>query len=261
MLDFVLTDIHGHIDQLTRALAACEEYAAKAGREHRFVFLGDYIDRGPDSKGVVTRIMQLQEERPNTLVLLGNHEEMMVDAWKLRHYSSSKSRRQAEDFWLDNGGKAALASFNDVDVDRWPRPNIWIGVDDHLMMWMSKLPVLMGTKHRLYVHAGLLPRTPADEQLKEHCLWIRDKFLRARPQEFKELNGLYIVHGHTPTWEFKQESSEPEVLEHRCNLDTGTHFTGVLTVGVFDNDIAGGPVDLIKIVGEPSTKVIIFNRR
>ena len=73
---------------------------------------------------------------------------------------------------------------------------------------MAGLPRTTGDKHRIYVHAGLMPGMPAHRQKDETCLWIRERFLQARPGEFE----AHVVHGHTPVWEGKPDPAEPELL-------------------------------------------------
>jgi serine/threonine protein phosphatase 1 len=100
------------------------------------------------------------------------------------------------------------------------------------------------------VHAGLAPKTPFHRQSEETCLWIRERFLRARARDFDG----HIVHGHTPLWDGKPDFTQPELLAHRTNLDTGAFASGVLTVGCFDDASDGGPVELLRAVGAPQPR-------
>src|SRR6202034_935427 len=117
---------------------------------------------------------------------------------------------------------------------------------------MAGLPRTTGDGHRIYVHAGLMPGTPAHRQKDETCLWIRERFLQARPGEFE----AHVVHGHTPVWEGKPDPAEPELLEHRTNIDTGAFATGVLSVAVFDADTPGGRIEVLTIRGAPGGRFI-----
>ena len=111
---------------------------------------------------------------------------------------------------------------------------------EHLR-WITQLPLTSGDGHRVYVHAGLLPDTAFTGQSEEVCLWIRERFLRAQPHQFD----CHIVHGHTPVWEGKPDAGTPELLVHRTNLDLAAYATNSLGVGVFDSDVAGGPLKVM----------------
>ncbi|HWA60379.1 MAG TPA: hypothetical protein VG939_03350, partial [Caulobacteraceae bacterium] len=102
----------------------------------------------------------------------------------------------------------------------------------------------------IYVHAGLAPKTPLGRQSEDVCLWIRERFLRARPKDLE----AHVVHGHTPVWEGKPDFTLPELLPHRTNLDTGAFASGVLTIGVFDPAEPGGPVEVLRAVGPAWTR-------
>ena len=114
------------------------------------------------------------------------------------------------------------------------------------MRWMSGLPRTTGDGHRIYVHAGLMPGTPIHRQKEQTCLWIRERFLQAKASDFE----AHVVHGHTPIWEGKPDPAEPELLEHRTNLDTAAFATGVLSIAVFDAERPGGPIELLQVRGE-----------
>ena len=219
-LTYAIGDIHGRLDLLRAAITAIASHAR--GGSHQVICLGDYVDRGPDSSGVVKLLMTLAANHP-WRCLLGNHEDMMV--------RSLRSRDEDEvDRWLGNGGDATLDSY----LDRVPRAHL---------DWIAALPLSYRDAHRLYVHAGVTPDVPVELQDKRSLLWIREAFLTA------QASGLpcHVVHGHTPFWRMKPEPHVPERLAHRTNLDTGAYFTGVLSVGVFDDEVPGGPVDILPI--------------
>ena len=201
----------------------------------RVVFLGDYVDRGPDSRGVVEFLMALQR-RWRVVCLKGNHEALMLEA--LTEPGGGRLER-----WLEYGGEQTLASYG---LSR--SSDLADAIPAEHLRWMASLPRTTGDGRRIYVHAGLMPGTPAHRQKDETCLWIRERFLAARPSEFE----AHVVHGHTPLWDGKPDPAEPELLAHRTNLDTGAFATGVLTVGVFDADTPGGPVEVLSIRGAPA---------
>ena len=231
-LTYAIGDVHGRLDLLHAALDAIARHGR--GRPTRLVFLGDYVDRGPDSRGVVNLLMHLQRQA-NAICLKGNHEQLMVQAVTV-------AERGLMERWLEFGGDATLKSYGlrpgEPPGEAIPRAHIG---------WMSGLPLTTADPHRIFVHAGLAPRTAVHRQKEQSCLWIREAFLRARPRDFE----AHVVHGHTPIWEGKTEAAEPELLDHRTNLDTGAFATGTLHVGVFDSEVPGGPVELLKVQGAP----------
>ena len=219
-LTYAIGDIHGRLDLLR---AAIHDIAAHAGGgRHQVICLGDYVDRGPDSKGVVDTLIALTARDP-WRCLMGNHEDMMSRSLRSRD-------RDELDRWLDNGGDATLDSY----ADRVPMAHL---------EWLEALPLIHRDEHRLYVHAGVAPGTPVEDQDRRTLVWIREAFLTARASALP----CHVVHGHTPLWRQKPDPALSERLPHRTNLDTGAYFTGVLSVGVFDDEIPGGPVEILSI--------------
>lgn len=226
-------DIHGRLDLLEAALAAIERHAH--GVSARTVFLGDYVDRGPDSRAVVERLMSLQADG-GVVCLKGNHEALMVQAF-------TDGRRGDFARWRAYGSGPTLRSYGVAEAIEAPADQV---PRDHIR-WMAGLPLTTADPQRVYVHAGLSPRKPLHAQDASSLLWIREKFLQAAPREF----GMHVVHGHTPQWDGKPDPAEPELLAHRTNLDTGAFATGVLTVAVFERDAPGGPTEVLAIRGGP----------
>ena len=112
---------------------------------------------------------------------------------------------------------------------------------------MEALPIIARDAHRIYVHAGLMPRLELAEQDEETCLWIRERFLWAPASALP----AHVVHGHTPQHGRKSRPEDPEQLAHRTNLDTGAYWTGVLSIGVFEAGQPGGPVEVLQVRGAP----------
>lgn len=212
-ITYVVGDIHGRFDLFLRALDLMSAHLA--GRLGQVIILGDLMDRGPQSREVIEYVM----DSP-IICLRGNHEQLMING----------VQGVDEDLWLMNGGGATLESYGGA-------------VPETHVSWLKARPCFASDDHRVYVHGGLEPSLPTDEQDPDVMIWIRERFLRADAEDFVEKR--HIVHGHTPRWAGKPNPAEPELLPHRTNLDTGAFFTGVLTIGVFDADRAGGPIEIL----------------
>jgi serine/threonine protein phosphatase 1 len=215
---YAVGDIHGRLDLLEAILELIETDARTSGHVERriLVFLGDYVDRGPDSRGVVDRVIGALPQGFDTHFLKGNHEAILLnfldDAWAL-------------DNWLLNGGGATMLSYG-VDTERLARlgvpPEIWRKAfaealpEAHLRFFKSlKLSVSFGDY--LFVHAGVRPGVPLGAQTEDDLIWIRAPFLEhAGP--FDKI----VVHGHTP-------GEQPVIRANRIGIDTGAVFTGRLT--------------------------------
>jgi serine/threonine protein phosphatase 1 len=206
-LTYAIGDIHGCHDLLTALLGGVRDHAA--GRPYRLVFLGDYIDRGPDSAAVVATVRALQAQSPEAVTcLMGNHEMMLLAAARDPSLIG---------WWLGNGGGATLASFGVSSLDDLPTDAV---------RWLASLATHHEDARRIYVHAGLNPTRPRQAQTDHDRLWIREPFLSVE-HDF----GRHVVHGHTPV-----RDAMPEVLAHRTDLDTGAVYGGALTAGTFTNE-------------------------
>ncbi len=215
-LTYAIGDIHGSLEKLKSLIAGCRQHADD--REMRMVFLGDYIDRGPDSAAVVRLVMTMQAETPDSVITLkGNHE-----AWALAVCDGAMPVLG----WLRNGGTATLKSYGVADVGDLPGPHL---------NWMRSLRVTYDDGRRLFVHAGVNPQKPLDAQEEEELLWIREPFL-----DDERDYGRLIVHGHTPL-----ETAVPDLRANRLNLDTAAVFGGPLTAAIFD-DVRTEPLGFLQ---------------
>jgi serine/threonine protein phosphatase 1 len=204
---YAIGDCHGCLEQLQSLIEQCEGDAGE-GRS-RFVFLGDYIDRGPDSRGVLDHLIDLQKWSPDEIIcLLGNHEAMLLAAI---------GDEENESRWLRNGGHQTLRSF------RIGRP---VGIPDKYQTWLRSLPKFYDDGRRFFVHAGVHPDRSLDQQDEHDLIWIREPFL-SHGRNY----GRLIVHGHTPT-----RSGLPDQRPNRLNLDTGAVFGRALTAAVFTDE-------------------------
>jgi serine/threonine protein phosphatase 1 len=214
---YVVPDLHGRLDLLERALSKIE-----ANEPGAVIFTGDYIDRGPRSREIIERLIAGPSMGWNWMCLLGNHEEMMIQAtqdWSKRRH------------WLQNGGDETLKSYGSK---RGAKRDVSLVEPSHVE-WLKNLPLFLVDQHRVYVHAGLENGIPLDRQSKNTLIWKR------YPSGSNEGYGdLHVVHGHSPF------DDGPLRLPNRTDLDTGAYYTGRLVVGVFDDASPGGPIDLIE---------------
>lgn len=211
---YAVGDIHGEIDALERLLARLP-----LRPDDRFVFLGDYIDRGPDARGVVDRLIDLSNAHECTF-LLGNHESMFLDfiGWQAPQYFGG-------DAFLSNGGARTLASYGYFDDDD-PQPERMQLPKSHVRFY-ENLKMHHTEGDYVFVHAGL-----ATEDLLSGDL--RYVLRRSRPQDLlwnrshigqPNTLGATIVYGHTPNPDFAVHWHAP----YSIGIDTGATFGGWLT--------------------------------
>jgi serine/threonine protein phosphatase 1 len=206
-LTYAIGDVHGCHELLLTLLESIERHAD--GRPYKLVFLGDYIDRGPDSAGVIEVVRELQTRSRDAVVALkGNHEDLMVMA--------ADDPLRANN-WLYNGGDATLQSFGVRTVREVPFD---------VIAWARDLPTFHEDERRYYVHAGIDPQRSLSEQTDHDRIWIRRPFL-----DVEHNFGKHIVHGHTP-----QHDGTPDERRYRTNLDTAAVYGGALTAGVFTDE-------------------------
>lgn len=207
MLTFAIGDVHGCLHLLDALLAQIAGRAA--GAPHRIVCLGDYVDRGPASAGVVSRLRELPGGDREVVCLKGNHEDMLLRA------VDDPDRNL--DLWLSNGGADTLRSFGAAEPREMPSDAV---------AWLRDLRVQFDDGRRVFVHAGIDPDRTLAEQKPEDLLWIRQRFLDSR-RTFER----FVVHGHTP-----KLVGGPDLRPNRVNLDTGAVYGGALTAAVFTDE-------------------------
>ena len=193
--------------------------------------LGDYIDRGPNSKGIVDYLI----EHPEIICIRGNHEQFLIDCFNPKTFEPKSRldevREQTMGWWLENGGIETLESYS-VNYDH----EDWLDcIPKNHVEWYMNLPTWYETEHYYFVHAGLLPGKSLDEQNDKNRLWIRYEFLN-----YNYFFGKYVVHGHSPL------STVPQVRQYRTNLDTGSVWENKQYIGIFD--LEGGPNKPIELL-------------
>jgi serine/threonine protein phosphatase 1 len=213
---YAVGDIHGRLDLLDELLAKIDgELDCRPARKTLLVFVGDLIDRGPDSAQVVERLRTYSRPGVRPVFLLGNHEEVL-----LRILGGDQS---LVDSWLKFGGVQCLESYG-VDVRALrgaPAEKILEATrqavpKQHVEFLESFIDSCRFGDY-LFVHAGIRPGVQIDQQRQSDLRWIREPFL------FDETDhGFVVVHGHTIR-------PEVEVRPNRIGIDTGAYRTGVLT--------------------------------
>ncbi len=199
---FVVGDIHGCLDKAEELLSRLPIN----WDNDTLVFLGDYVDRGPDPAGVVRLMIELKENHPDRVVCLkGNHEVMFLDYLKDDKLAGA---------FLNFGGTTTLESYK-ISPDE-PGPRIHLIPASH-MRFLESLPLYYETSQYFMVHAGVKPGVPLKDQKEEDMLWIRDKFIKS---DFDW--GKRIVFGHTAF-------EAPLMSSNKIGIDTGAVYGGRLT--------------------------------
>ncbi|MFQ6547026.1 metallophosphoesterase family protein [Aestuariibius sp. 2305UL40-4] len=243
---YAVGDIHGYADQLDRALALIE---ADGGPDAEIVFLGDFVDRGPDSKGVLDRLVRGQAESRNWRFVLGNHDRMFLRF--VTEGQQHDDRIKSGLSWMNPrlGGTTTLRSYGvggpDSPAFQPPRGKVvetlvswWTNqgnlsdqeviiaareaVPDAHLNFLATLPLWHETDDLLFVHAGIRPGIPLEEQEEDDLIWIRDGWL-----EDDRDHGKLVVHGHTAL-------DTPEHHGNRVNLDGGAGYGNRLVPAAFD---------------------------
>src|SRR6185312_8122061 len=216
---YAIGDIHGCNEQLGNLHEIIAEDLARRPVEAALLLhIGDYVDRGADTAGVLTRLIAGSPiDGVDVVNILGNHDETMWNAL-------SGDRAAATD-WLFAGGKPALESYG-VDPDS-PRESWPASVPAGHMDFLRGLQLRHQEGGYLFVHAGIRPGVALDKQAREDMLRIRQPFLYTESDL-----GAVVVHGHTPV-------KEPVVRHNRIAIDTGAVFGGLLTCVVLEAETIG----------------------
>lgn len=218
---YAIGDIHGRLDLFDALIAAIEsEIAGAPGLDHRIILLGDLVDRGPDSAGVIVRAKAWQQTR-NVRVLAGNHEEMFLAAFEkpeaLRHFLKHGGRETLLSYGLSTRQLATL----DLEAIFARLPKL---VTQATRDYIAGFETMIRAGDYVFVHAGIDPSRPLSEQKRSDLLWIRERFLSHEGPLEK-----VVVHGHTI---FQRVMD----CGNRIGIDTGAFRSGVLTALVLEGD-------------------------
>jgi serine/threonine protein phosphatase 1 len=218
-LVYAIGDVHGRLDVLEPLLRdiAQDALQSRPAEKPMLVFLGDYVDRGPESKRVVDLILKMATHPEfETRILKGNHEEALLQFLDEPPFGSD---------WMEHGGGPTLASYGvqppptRTDRDAWDRVRDEFdrALPREHRDFFQNLELLLTVGDYAFVHAGVKPGVALEHQVERDLLWIRHEFLEEKGPFAK-----VIVHGHTP-------NEEAQLTPHRLGIDTGAYATGVLT--------------------------------
>ena len=208
MKTIVIGDIHGCYNELRELVIALVQNGKYNKNEDKIVFLGDYIDRGKNSRKVIELIRNLQKANNNVIALRGNHEEMFLE------YQDG-----LDDCWLWNGYKETLMSYRGFEAQ--------IKND---MEWMESLPIYHEDDNFVFVHAGIDVNKKMEDQEAYTMLWVRNEFIYNNTPYYKR-----VIFGHTPTLNLNQTDKPVYTYAGNVAIDTGCVFTGTLTALILED--------------------------
>ena len=222
---YAVGDIHGRLDLTQQLISLIEKDISKYPKDKPvLVFLGDYIDRGPDSKGVIDILIDISKKY-ECVFLKGNHEDIF-----LMFLDDAKKGS----LWLINGGIETLKSYGIKEISREDKKNNYPELQNqllkkipknHISFFKSTLQLTYEIKDYLFVHAGVRFNTPINKQKKQDLLWIREPFL-SEDTNYEKI----IVHGHSIN------EKDPEIKPNRIGIDTGAYYTDILTCFVISDN-------------------------
>ena len=235
---YAIGDIHGRLDLLEPLLDAVEADAAERGADAKIVFTGDYVDRGPASRGVVDRVMAGPRRSGDRFVpLRGNHDDLFVTAVTrgavLPDWAWTLYTHTVESYGLT----AATLPGRDGELRRHAA-------------FLAALPLTHDDGRHLFVHAGIRPGVPLDRQSPEDLTWIREEFL-----SFGGRLPRRVVHGHTIM------GDRPVVTPNRISIDTGAYRSGILTAAVLDPEAPFGEPSFLQTAGAPDRPALVREAR
>lgn len=218
---YAIGDVHGCLDQLNRLLALIREDLAGSSIEAQLILLGDLIDRGPHSAGVIDRLIAGGLPTVTFDCIMGNHEEVMLDCLAGRSVIS--------DNWLRYGGVQTLESYgfgaSEIFSPAFDLSTALKGaIPSRHVQFLQSMKAYVRIGDYLFVHAGIRPGVPLERQSSRDLRWIRQGFLDDRTN-----HGMMVVHGHTIV-------EQVDFRPNRIAVDTGCYVSGQLSALVLEGD-------------------------
>jgi serine/threonine protein phosphatase 1 len=227
---YAIGDVHGRLDLLERMHAAIRaEIERDQPADWRILHLGDYVDRGPQSRQVLEFLIAARRGDDRVITLAGNHDLGFLEFL---------AEPSIDTLFMQNGGLQTAASYGvpfnyqTLDLERF-HSELRDAVPPEHSRFIKSCDFSASFGDFFFCHAGIRPRVPLERQNPDDLIWIRNEFLR-----YAGLHPKVVVHGHTIT-------ARPEVLANRVNVDTGACFSGVLTAFTVD----GAEKRLIEVEG------------
>jgi serine/threonine protein phosphatase 1 len=217
-IDFFVGDVHGRADLLMKLMGFMQRHARARGAQARYTFLGDLIDRGMESRECLDIAVSTVSAHEGSVMLLGNHEHMMLDA------IDSNGKSDLSGSWAINGGMATVESYAGKNNIRGFFRVLKEECPHHVEALRSA-PLMVERHGLLAVHAGIDPKADLASQGVKILTGIRDKFL-----DYVDPTQRPVIHGHEII------GHRPEVTENRISIDTGAHKYGRLTACIVDPD-------------------------
>lgn len=226
---YAIGDVHGCMDLLVALEQKIFKDSASCSGEATIIMLGDYVDRGPQSAAVLDHLISPPQNGITRHCIMGNHEAMML--------SFLNTLTGAQYNWLDVGGYETMMSYGfapeELSTGIIPAKlaqKLGAHMPDEHRAFLMQLPLMIEYPEHVFVHAGIRPGIPLNDQVEQDLLWIRSEFLA-----FEGPFEKYVVHGHTPV-------AQAEKKSWRANADTGAYATGNLSAIKF---VDGKPEDIL----------------
>ena len=218
---YAIADVHGCKKQMVQLLEAIEHDRTGFSGTTHLVFLGDLIDRGPDSSGVLEHVLTAELPADEVTFLMGNHEEFMLDCYE------GKTERYAQ--WLRFGGIETMKSYGVSREQIFSKgfdlsAAMKLAVPPGHLAFMRSFQDTLRLGDYLFAHAGIRPGTKLEDQSPKDLRWITTEFLTDETD-----HGFTVVHGHTIGPEIMRQSN-------RIGIDTGCYKSGVLTALILEGD-------------------------
>lgn len=218
---YAVGDVHGCLDELNRLLDSIDKDLAGNQVESHLVFLGDLVDRGPHSAGVIDRVLERGLPTNRWDCVMGNHEEVMLACFA--------GRSELYDSWLRYGGVQTLESYGisaaEIYAPAFELPAAMRkAIPPGHMGFLQSLTDYVRLGDYLFVHAGIRPNVPLERQSSRDLRWIRNGFLEVQTD-----HAMMVVHGHTIV-------PEVDFRPNRIAVDTGCYVTGNLSALVLELD-------------------------